>query len=73
MKAILEFTLPEESHEHRDALQGSEWKWAMDDVLNYLRSEIKHVNHTAEEYRILETVREKVSGILEDRGLDLWN
>lgn len=73
MKAILEFTLPEEQHEHQDAIQGSNWKWAVDDLLNYLRSEIKHVDHTAEEYRILEAVREKVSSILEERGLDLWS
>ena len=72
MKAILEFTLPEESHEHQDALQGSEWKWAVSDLSDYLRNQIKHVDHSAEEYRILEAVQERISGILDDRGLNLY-
>lgn len=72
MKATLEFKLPEEQHEHQDALRGSEWKWAVDDLFNYLRSEIKHVDHSAEEYNMLEAVRDKLSTILEDRDLRLW-
>lgn len=72
MKAILEFTLPEETHEHQDALQGSEWKWAVSDLSNYLRNESKHVDHSAEEYRILDAVRERLFEILDDRGLNLY-
>ena len=73
MKAILEFNLPEEHHEHQDALQGSTWKCAVDDIINYLRNETKHVDHTVEEYETLHKVWEKVSDILEERGLDLWD
>jgi len=72
MKAILEFTLPEEHHEHQDALQGSDWKRAVDDILNYTRNESKHVDHSIEEYRILDAVRERVAGILQERGLELY-
>jgi hypothetical protein len=72
MKAILEFTLPEEQHEHQDALQGSTWKWAVDDIINYLRNETKHVDHTVEEYQILDAVRERISEILEGRGLEVY-
>ena len=72
MKAILEFTIPEEQHEHQDALQGSIWKWAVDYIINYLRKESKHVDHSAEEYRILDAVRERLSEILEERGLELY-
>jgi hypothetical protein len=72
MKAILEFTLPEESHEHQDALRGSEWKWAVDDIISYLRNETKHVDHSAEEYRILDAVRERMAEILKERGLELY-
>jgi hypothetical protein len=72
MKAILEFTLPEESHEHQDALQGSEWKWALTEVADYLRNQIKHADNSAEEYRTFERVQERLFGILDDRGLNLY-
>ena len=72
MKAILEFTLPEEQHEHQDALQGSEWKWAVDDLFNYLKSETKHATHSAEEYAVFDKVREKLAEILSERDLRVW-
>ena len=72
MKAILEFTLPEEQHEHQDALQGSTWKWAVDDLFSYLKSEIKHADHSAEEYAVFDKVREKMAEILEERDLRVW-
>lgn len=69
MKAILEFSLPEDDAALTDARQGSDWKFAVDDLLNYLRSQIKHGDHTAEEYRTFERVRERLIEILDDRGL----
>ena len=72
MKAILEFTLPEEQHEHQNALQGHEWKWALIEVADYLRNQIKHADNSADEYRAFERVRERISEILDDRGLDLY-
>lgn len=72
MKAILEFTLPEEHHEHQDALRGSEWKWALSDLAGYLRNQIKHAENSAEEYQTFERVREQLFEILEERGLDLY-
>jgi len=72
MKATLEFNLPEDDEALTDARRGSDWRWAVDDLFNYLRSEIKHADHTAEEYNILEEVREKMSSILEERDLRLW-
>ena len=72
MKAILEFTLPEENHEHQDALRGSEWKRALTEVADYLRNQIKHADNSAEEYRTFERVQERLFGILDDRGLNLY-
>lgn len=69
MKATLEFNLPEDDDALTEARQGSDWKWAMGDLLAYLRSQIKHGEHTAEEYRTFERVRERVIEILDDRGL----
>ena len=72
MKAILEFTLPEEHHEHQDALRGSDWKNALDDLLRYLRTQIKHAENSADEYRTFERVRDRLTEILDGRGLDLY-
>lgn len=72
MKATLEFDLPEEAELHRDALQGSEWRWAMDALASYLRNETKHGEHSAEEYRIYDAVRERLFQILDDHGLRLY-
>jgi hypothetical protein len=72
MKATLEFNLPQDDEALTDARQGSDWKWAVDDLFNYLRSEIKHADHSAEEYAIFDKVREKLAEILEERDLRRW-
>lgn len=72
MKATLEFNLPEDDEALTDARQGSQWKFAVDDLFNYLRSETKHAEHTAEEYDMLYAVRDKLVAILEERGLSIY-
>ncbi len=72
MKATLEFNLPEEGEALTDAQRGSDWKWAVEDLFQYLRSETKHADHSAEEYAIFDKVREKLSQILEERDLRVW-
>jgi hypothetical protein len=72
MKATLEFNLPQDDEALTDARKGSDWKWAVRDLFNYLKSETKHADHSAEEYRILEAVQERLFEILDDRGLNLY-
>ena len=72
MKATLEFNLPQDDEALTEARQGSDWKWAVDDLFNYLRSETKHADHSAEEYAVFDKVREKMSQILEERDLRVW-
>ena len=71
MKATLEFNLPEDDDALTDARKGSDWKFAVDDLFNYLRSQIKHADHTAEEYAVFERVRDQLVEILDDRGLTI--
>ncbi len=42
MKAKLEFNLPEEAPEHRYALAGTDALLLIEDVLNEIRSQLKH-------------------------------
>jgi len=72
MKAILEFNLPEEAELHHNAVHGSEWRWAMDDLARHLRSERKHADHSAEEYKMLDQIYDKLFEVLQDRGLKLY-
>ena len=71
MKATLEFELPIDQEEHRDALRGSEWRWAMVELMDYLRGQLKHADNSIEEYRTFERVRERALHILQDRNLEL--
>jgi hypothetical protein len=71
MKAILEFTIPEDSQEHQDALKGADWKWVISDLFDYLRNQIKHADNSAEEYRTFERVRDRLAEILDERELRL--
>lgn len=42
MKATIEFSLPEESHEHQTALDGGKWMSLLHGIDESLRSEAKH-------------------------------
>jgi len=71
MKAILEFTIPEDFQEHQDALKGADWKWAISDLLDYLRNQIKNADNSADEYPTFEPVRDRLTEILDERELRL--
>lgn len=62
MKAILEFNLPEESEEHRLALDGIKYSCAVDEVFTWIRSQLKYNDHiTEDQSQILESLREHLS------------
>lgn len=44
MKAILEFHLPEEESDYKDASQGARWHNLLCDLDDHLRQSIKHGN-----------------------------
>lgn len=72
-KAILEFNLPEEEQEHRDALEGTAWKVAMWDLDQTLRNAIKHGCDQCEDnkYSAFEYIRKDLYEILEHHKLIL--
>lgn len=68
MKATLEFTLPEETDEHRHALEGSRWQNVVWELDQWLRSKEKHEGvHTV----TVEEARNKIYEIINDDGLVL--
>ena len=70
MKAIMEFSLPEENEEHLDAINGSRWKQAMLELDKVYRGIIKYGDDPDEADRA-EKVREKIREICGDWGLNL--
>lgn len=61
MRAILEFSLPEEQEEHRHALNGIRYSCVLDDFDNYLRSRLKYEHELPDDARAaLEAAREKL-------------
>ena len=63
MRALLEFTLPEDSEEHELALKGSHYKSVIDDLDNWLRNMAKHEDKRDVE---IEQVRCKIMELMRD-------
>lgn len=72
MKTILEFEMPAELEELRAAQDGLKWKFAFQVLADFLRLHCKHVDHTKEEYDIFNMVRDRMTEILEEEGLRLY-
>jgi hypothetical protein len=68
VKAILEFSLPEEAAEHKTAVAGAAWKGLVWELDQWLRGIAKHGDTGL--VKAVE-VREKIRELLADEGLDL--
>jgi hypothetical protein len=71
VKAILQFTLPEEQDEHRMALHGQDWALSMWDLEQELRKWLKYGHEFASAEEALEAVRECLYQALDERHLSL--
>lgn len=69
MKVILVFDLPEERKDLEYALRGVDYSIVLDDLKNWLRNEYKYVEHTEEEYNIIEKVRNMINELSIERNL----
>ena len=73
MKAILEYNLPEDAHSFAVAVKANDWNTVVSDLDEYLRTEIKHSTlHSEECCKALQTVRDRLLGDLQARGLPLY-
>ena len=73
MTAQLTFNLPEESAEHRMAIDGQKWKTVVEEILNNIRQDLKYNPEklTADQQKILENMRGFIHQCLEDESLAL--
>lgn len=70
MKATLEFNLPEEEPELRDAMNGTLWRGALMAVEETLRSRLKHGHAYITPDEAIESIKATLQAELEVRGLD---
>lgn len=66
MKGILEFIFPDDEQEFRVASVAMDWYFAMWDLDQWLRSEIKY------QEKDYQAIRDKLHEILGERSLDLY-
>lgn len=73
MKAKLEFNLPEEEPEFRNAVNGTKWKIAMWDLDQWLRAQTKYAPDSMSDdtYKALESCRDELRRIVSENNLDL--
>jgi hypothetical protein len=69
MKAILEFDLPEENADFKSAINGHNYKNAIWDFDQMLRSEMKHKELSDDTYKAYEYCRKQLRRILEEDNL----
>jgi hypothetical protein len=69
MKAILEYYLPEENDDFQSAINGENYKSAIWDFDQLLRSEMKYKELSDETYKAYEWCREELRKILEQDNL----
>jgi len=61
MRAVLTFRLPQEREEFDDAVHGSEWRWTIQELDEYLK-----------QCEAAESIRNELYRILEERNLTLY-
>lgn len=69
MKAILEFDLPEDTTDFQAAINGSNYRSAIWDYDQWLRSKMKYNELTDETYKAYDTCRKELRKILEQENL----
>ena len=70
MKATMTFELPEEREEFETTVKALDWKFAMSDLDEYLRNELKYGAYVLDA-ETTENIRSKIYDILTDRNLKL--
>jgi len=66
MKAILEFSLPEDKEQFEVASKASDLYFVLWDLDQYLRGKVKYNDLSENEYTIYESTRDKLYELLEE-------
>lgn len=73
MKVTLEFNLPEEHEELKECQCGPTYRAVLHDLDNYMRTELKHGDHSNPVHLTIEGVRDKLYDLLNDQGVTIYD
>lgn len=71
MKAILEFSLPEDKWEHDAAVSAADMRIALCDLDTYCRTLAKHGDLTPEQEDVAQKIRDYLHELLAERSIPL--
>ena len=60
MKAILEFTLPDEAQEHSNAVHGAQWRFVVGGIDEQCRTWLKHGCPFTSVEDVLKSIRQQI-------------
>lgn len=61
MKAVLEFSIPEEAEAHMDAVKGTDWRCAYQDIIEQVRRYMKYGHSFKNADEALEEIRKALA------------
>ena len=73
VKAILEFNMPEDFHEHSMAVHGVDWALVVWDMDQWLRNKLKYGHSFDTIDGCVENIREHLHEFMETHGVSLEN
>lgn len=73
-KAVLEFNLPEENSEFREALNGGKYVMVLQELDRYLRGKCKYEsdNFSEDTYKAYDHVRDKIREFCEEASVSIF-
>ena len=72
MEATLKFSLPEENHQYRAAIDGEAYRAVISEVDNYLRNQEKYGDlHMVDTGKAIRTIRKFIEDTLDDHNLKI--
>ena len=71
MKATITFTLPDEEHEYRRAIEGKKMRAILWDVDQFLRAKMKYEELSDGQYDAFKETREHLRRLLIEENIDL--
>ena len=69
MRAIIEFTLPEEQDEFDTYRRAMDYAIVLEDLDQYLRAQVKYTERPDSELAVIREVRDKLRELMESRDL----
>lgn len=72
MRAILEFNLPEDRYEYKNAAKGTKYLMALEDIYTTLRNKVKYAEKTEAEDKVYNEIYDYFFEVLKENDITLF-